>query len=357
MKNKRVILGMSGGVDSSIAALLLQKQGYEVIGFFMNCSPSGKPPWPSSIEWKKELSALKKICKKLNIQLIVKDSEKGYEEKVIKPMFKDYARGLTPNPDILCNNVGKFPSLIKLAKKHNAKFIATGHYARIKHTSKGAQLLRAKDKQKDQSYFLVGLPQSILKKCLFPIGHLTKQEVREIAKKEGFPNFNKRSSRGICYLGKIDMKAFLKSRIKPKKGKILDPDGNTIGEHPGTAFFTIGEKIGEGKGTKIDNKIRNKFGGKWYIAKKQGNTLIVAPKNHQILKTKKVKIIHFKIINKNDFPKTNLKARIRHLGKLIPGKLKDRTFTFSKPQEGLAEGQSIVLYKGEKLIGGGEIRV
>lgn len=357
--SKKVILGMSGGVDSSVAALLLQRKGFEVVGFFMNASPSDKPPWPSTIKWQDEQSTLEKICKKLNIRLIVKDSEKGYEEHVIKPMFNDYEKGLTPNPDILCNNVGKFPSLLKIAEQENADHIATGHYARVKKTNKGFALLQGKDKEKDQSYFLLGLTQETLKKTLFPIGNLTKTQVRQIARKNGFENADKRSSRGVCYLGKIDMKAFLKQRIKTKKGNILSPEGKIVGSHPGAFYFTIGEKVRENKGLAIDQSFRKPFSQKkFYIAKKtKNNELVIAPEGHQILKTKTVIINNLSLINEKDFPKSGLKARIRHLGKLVPGKLIKNHFIFSKPQEDVAEGQFIALYEGERLIGGGEIRI
>lgn len=363
MGRKKVLLGMSGGVDSSVAALLLQNKCYEVYGMFMNCSPSGKTLWPSSIAWQEEEKMVKKICKKLEIKLLVVDCEQGYENKVIKPMFKDYKKGLTPNPDVRCNNVGKFPLLLKKAKEIGAEFIATGHYARVRKSKKGYELLRGRDRKKDQSYFLIGLNQRILKKCLFPVGNLTKEKVREIAKKTGFENWNKHGSSGVCYLGKIDMKEFLHERLKEKKGKIADAEGKIIGEHKGIIYFTIGEKIGEGKGTVLDNKFRNKFGGRWYVAKKEkGNILVVAPKGHEILKTKKVFIKNFKLVNKKDFPKTNLKARIRHLGALNSGKLRRLggarwAFEFDKSQEGVAEGQFIVIYLGEKLVGGGEMRL
>lgn len=362
MKNKKVILGMSGGVDSSVAALLLQKQGYEVIGFFMNCSPSGKPPWPSTIEWQDEEKTLKGICAKLGIKLIVRDCEKGYEEKVIGPMFKDYAKGLTPNPDILCNNVGKFPSLLKVAEQEGAEFIATGHYARVRKMRKGFALYQGKDKEKDQSYFLVGLGQKILSKTLFPIGGLTKPEVREIARRNGFPNFDKRSSRGVCYLGKIDMKAFLRQRIKEKKGKIISSSGEVIGTHPGNMFFTIGERVRDKKGFSIDLDWKKKHPGRIFVAAKtRRNELVIAPEGDEILKTSKIFVKNFGLVNEKDFPKTGLKARIRHLGKLLSGKLKKDggrwKFVFSRGQEGVAEGQLIVFYKGERLIGGGEIRL
>lgn len=382
----RVVLGMSGGVDSSVAALLLQKKGYEVIGFFMNASPSDKPPWPSTIKWQDEEATLKKICDKLKIKLIVKDCEQGYEIRVIQPMFKDYERGLTPNPDILCNNVGKFPSLLKIAEQEHADHIATGHYARVKKTKQGFALLQGKDKEKDQSYFLLGLDQKTLSKTIFPIGDLTKKEVRQIAKKAGFPNFDKRSSRGVCYLGKINMKSFLKQRIKPRQGKILSPEGEIVGSHPGSFYFTIGERVRENKGLVLDQKFRKPFSQKkFYIAKKTNNNeLIIAPEGHEILKTKSVLIKNLVLVNEKDFPKSGLKARIRHLGKLIPGRLvkrreasrasfnnqdaslkhrrsisaaQDWHFIFNHGQEGIAQGQFIALYKGEKLIGGGEIRL
>jgi tRNA-uridine 2-sulfurtransferase len=362
MKNKKVILGMSGGVDSSVAALLLQKQGYEVIGFFMNASPSGKPRWPSTIKWPDEEKTLREICGKLGIRLIVKDCEEGYEKNVIKPMFDSYARGLTPNPDVLCNNVGKFPSLLKIAKQEGASFIATGHYARVRKGKKGFGLLRAKDDGKDQSYFLVGLGQKYLRKVIFPIGELTKTEVRKLAEKAGFPNFDKRSSRGVCYLGKIDMKSFLRQRIKEKPGKVLSPEGWVVGSHLGVMFFTIGERVGERNGFIIDGGYRKKNPGKLFIAgKTKKNEIIIAPEFHLALRTKRIFIRHFGLVNKVDFPKSGLMARIRHLGKLVSGKLerggKGFCFVFDKGQEGVAEGQMIVLYKGERMIGGGEIRL
>jgi tRNA-specific 2-thiouridylase len=296
-------------------------------------------------------------------QLFVIDCEQGYEKNIITPMVSDYKKGLTPNPDILCNNVGKFPGLLRKAKKIKADFIATGHYARIKKTKKGFSLLRGKDREKDQSYFLAGLPQKILQMTLFPIGNLTKKEVRKIAKRNKFPNWNKRSSRGICYLGKIDVKKFLKSRIKLKPGKILSPEGKVIGTHPGAMFFTIGERVRDKKGLNIDNEYRKKNPRRLFIAKKKANNIIViAPEKHLLLKTKKVFIKGFKMMNPKDkISKTNLKARIRHLGKLNSGKLKKEkgryVFEFLKGQEGVAEGQIIAIYKGDALVASGEIRL
>jgi tRNA-uridine 2-sulfurtransferase len=358
---KKVILGMSGGVDSSVAALLLQKQGFEVIGYFMNCGVRGKSKlWESSIDWKKDERILKRVCITLGIKLLTADCELGYEKKIIGPMFRDYEKGITPNPDILCNNIGKFPNLMKIAKEERADFIATGHYARVK----SGQLFRGKDEKKDQSYFICSLPEKILQKCLFPIGDLTKGEVRKIAKKNGFENYDKRSSRGICYLGKIDMKKFLKERIKERRGKILDTGGILIGEHPGIAFFTIGEKIGDRKGTSLNGIGRKEYSGKkLFVARKEkGNKLVVAVAGSHELKTKRVRLVKFKLIDKKErVNNKKFRARIRHLGELRSGKLRKEkkiwTFTFDKGVEGVAPGQILVLHDKERVVGCGEMRV
>lgn len=361
MKQK-VILGMSGGVDSSVAALLLQKKGFEVHGFFMNCNPHGNSKLPSAIDWKEEELILKKICHKLKIQLHIVDCELGYEKKIIQPMIGCYKKGLTPNPDILCNKIGKFPRMLKLAKGIGADYIATGHYARIKKTKNGFALFQGKDKTKDQSYFLCELNQKILSKTLFPLGNLTKKEVRKIAKKNNFPNWDKRGSRGICYLGPINLKKFLRKNIPEKIGKLLNPERQIIGSHSGTMFFTIGERIKDKDGFVIEKRYRRIYAGKkLYVAKKnKNNEIIIAPENHPLLKTKKIIIKKFKQINLKEKLKIRLKGSIRHLGELIPGKLKkekkDWVFTFNKGIKGVAPGQYIALYNKEALAACGEIR-
>tara|TARA_Y100000310_G_C20683361_1_gene817441 strand:- start:642 stop:1733 length:1092 start_codon:yes stop_codon:yes gene_type:complete len=361
MKNKTVVLGMSGGVDSSVSALLLKKQGYNVVGFFIRSYPDTTSYLSQDCPFKPDRDFAIKVAKKLKIPFEGKDYREEYFSKVIKPMFRDYKKGLTPNPDVLCNKINKFPALFKKAKEIKADFIATGHYSRIKKTSKGLQLLRGKDKTKDQSYFLHELTQSDLKKIIFPLGSKKKAEVRQIAKRNKFPNWNKHGSTGICFIGKTDMKSLLKANIKSKQGRVLDPNNKVIGTHPGSFYFTIGERIGSKHGIIIDDKYRSKMPKKLYIAKKKGNSLIVAPENHKILKTKSVSITKFRKLNPKDkIPSKGLKARIRHLGQLIPGTLKKSknkySFTFSKPQEGVAPGQSIVLYKNQQLLAAGEIR-
>ena len=362
MKNQEkqtVLLGMSGGVDSSVAALLLKKKGYKVIGIFLKNYSDTKNKITGECSWIEEREMAKKIASILQIPLLTLDYEKEYKKYVINKMFKDYAKGLTPNPDISCNTIIKFPALWKKAKDLKADYIATGHYVKVKNSKNGYELLQGKDKKKDQSYFLYELSQSDLSHSIFPLGNLTKEEVRKIAKKNHFPNWNKPGTKGICFVGKINMKDFLKRKINEKKGKILSPEGEKIGIHPGISFFTIGERIGS-KDVFIENSYRNKTKSKLYVAdKRKNNILVVAPEGNSILKKKEIKIKNLKIINKNEKIPFNFKARIRHLGNLLKGRIKKKNknyhFILNKSEKGIAPGQSIVIYHKNRVIGGGEI--
>lgn len=356
---KTVVLGMSGGVDSSVSALLLKQKGYKVIGVFLRSYPDNTNYLDSECPFKPDKQIAEKLAEKLGIEFQVVDYRKQYMSLVINPMIKSYKKNLTPNPDVQCNALIKFPVLWKIAKKFKADFIATGHYSRIKKTSLGFQLLRGVDSTKDQSYFLHELNQFDLSHTLFPLGNLTKKEVREVAKKNGFSNHDKQGSRGICFVGKTDMKSLLKANLSSSPGPVLSPEKRVVGTHPGSIFFTIGERIGPKHQVVIDDKYRNKEKSKLYVAKKEGNTITIAPQNHPILKTKEVKIQSLHKINpKTKIPPTGLKARIRHLGALHSGKLTltpKPKFTFSKAQEGIAPGQSIVFYKNKSLVCAGEI--
>jgi len=357
-KQKKVLLGLSGGVDSSVAALLLKKQGYQVIAVFMkNYSTKSKNRDIDIRCWKSEKHSAEKIAAQLDIPLIILDFEKEYRNKVINPMFEDYKKGLTPNPDTLCNKIIKFPLLWKEAKKLKADYIATGHYARIKETKKGFNLLKGKDKTKDQSYFLYQLTQKDLSHILFPNGDYTKKQIRKIAEKNNFHNASRPGTRGICFVGNVDMKRFLKQKIKEKQGIVKNQKGETIGTHPGIMYFTIGQRVGPRLGFIFNKKA--KISEKYYIVDKnsKNNILTIAPKNHNLLKKSQIKIIKFNQINPREkIHKSGIKARVRHLGDLISGTLKNNVFKFKKPQKAIAPGQSIVLYHKEKVIGGGEIR-
>lgn len=360
-KEKKVLLGMSGGVDSSVVALLLKKQGYEVIGAFMINFSETKNKLTGECNYLEDKKDAQKIAAKLDIPLKILNYEDKYKKRVIDPMFKSYKSGITPNPDSLCNKEIKFPYLWKEAKKHNCAFIATGHYAKIKKSRSKFKLFRAKDKTKDQTYFLYELNQKDLEHTLFPLGNYSKNKVRKIAKKNGFQNYDKKGTSGICFVGKIDMKSFLKQKIKTKKGKIQDPKGNIIGTHEGIMFYTIGERIREKKGLKINKDFRKKY-GKLYVADKNKlkNILTIAPEKHPLLFKKVFQIKKTNWISKEpEFPTKNTKIKVRHLGKLLPARIskenKKILCTLKKAEEGIAEGQSVVIYHKNEVLGGGEI--
>jgi tRNA-specific 2-thiouridylase len=347
---KTVVLGMSGGVDSSVAALLLQKQGYNVIGIFMKNFSDTKNKFTGECWWREELEMARNIASKLNIPLHVVDYESKYKNLVIKPMISGYASGKTPNPDIECNNLTKFPALLQAAKKFNADFIATGHYARIKEKASKFLILQGKDKTKDQSYFLYKLTQKELAKTLFPLGNMTKQQVRQLAKKKNFPNWEKHGSAGVCFIGNVPLRNYLQKHIKSKKGKVIDTSGNTIGTHQGASFYTIGQRVGPHIGVVLTNATSQK---RWYVASKKANTLTVAPQGSPSLKISSVSIK-----NAHWFfpvPKSSIKARVRHLGSLIPCKISNNKVIFAKPQQGIASGQSVVFYRGAELVSGAEM--
>jgi len=357
---EKVLLGMSGGVDSSVAALLLQKQGYKVIGAFIKSFSDTKNKLTGECAWIEELKSAQKIATMLNIELIKLDYEKEYKKSVINPLFAGYKKGLTPNPDILCNTIIKFPFLWKAAQEKGAKHIATGHYARIKKTSCGFQLWQGTDKKKDQSYFLADITQKDLEHTLFPLGSLTKEKVRAIAKKNKFPNWNKEGTRGICFVGKQNMQNFLKKRISEKQGIVKDPEGRIIGTHKGIFFYTIGQKAGENIGI-ILKKPRGMESLRFYVVSKRikKNEIIVAPENHPAMLTKTVILSKFHQLNRKERIPSELKARIRHLGRLQAGTFVKRgpkyNFIFTKPQEAVAPGQKLVLYHKAQLVASGEI--
>jgi len=360
---------MSGGVDSSVAALLMKREGYDVLGAFMK-NWSGTKDELGECNWLSERKMAMKISTLLGIPLITLDFEKQYRKEVVEKMYKDYRKGKTPNPDIDCNQKVKFPLLIKEAKKLGADFIVTGHYSRIKKNKINYELFRAKDELKDQSYFLYRLRQNELKHLIFPIGNYTKKQIREIARRKKFPNFNKKSTVGICFIGKVNLKKFLKKKIKPKKGKLLDPKGNVIGEHDGIYYYTIGQRLGPRYGIEFLKKGDDKKNLKrWYVARKnpKKNEIILAPKGHPLLFRKEIIVKDFYLIsqNKEEFKKVITKksqkvlSRIRQVGELLPSKIsydkKKIKVILNKQITGVSEGQAIVLYQGKKVLGGGEI--
>src|SRR3989338_5913120 len=288
---RKVFVAMSGGVDSSVATLLLQKSGFNLVGCYIKgwypASSAGKPQ-AFYCTLKEDRRDAMRVCAKLGISFISVDAEKEYKKEVVDYMISEYKAGRTPNPDIMCNKSVKFGVFLKKALAMGADYIATGHYVNLKSKISNLsadrqdlksvyKLLKAKDLNKDQSYFLWTLTQEQLKHCLFPLGDWLKSEVRKIAKENSLVTAEKEESQGVCFIGEFDIEDFLKKYIKQKKGKVVTVGGKIIGEHDRIAFYTIGQRHGFGFG--------GGEGGPYYIVEKdfKNNRLIVAEK-----KTKKV---------------------------------------------------------------------
>src|SRR3989344_4972158 len=259
---KKVFVGLSGGVDSSVAALLLKQQGYEVVGVYMKNWSQDLPGMPCP--WKEDFQDAKRVAVQLSIDFKVYDFEKQYRHEVVDYMLNEVKAGRTPNPDIMCNQEIKFKLFLNTALSDGTDLIATGHYARIVNSNQklensGAaknkklianssllipRLLQAKDENKDQTYFLYRITKEALQKTVFPLGELTKPAVRELAEKNNLVTAKKKESMGICFVGKVPIKDFLSQFIKTKAGKIIDQSGVTIGEHDGAIFYTIGQRHG-----------------------------------------------------------------------------------------------------------------
>lgn len=364
---KLVFVGMSGGVDSSVAALLLKKMGYEVIGIFIRS-------WSNqdlvNCPWEKDSEDARRVAEKIGIPFYVWDFEKEYKKEVVDYMIETYKKGLTPNPDVLCNKQIKFGLFLDKAKNLGADFIATGHYIKKIKTPKGFKLIQAKDLSKDQSYFLWMLNFEQIKNSLFPIGDYPKSEVRQIAQKAGLPVYNKKDSQGICFLGKVRLFDFLKNFIKEKEGEVKTIDGRVVGRHRGVWFYTIGQRhIGVSAGGLGDKHNSKPF----YVVDKdtQNNILIVAQgEDHPALYKKEIKIEKINFLSENhqnQFEKNKelkIYCRVRYRQPLFEAKLikekSDIKIIFNKSQKFVASGQSAVFYLPYKnnfeLIGGGIIK-
>ena len=326
MKKEKIVPAISGGVDSAVAGLILKKNGYDLIGAFMKNFSETKDKLTNQCLWVKEKEMAEKIATFLKIPFVVFDFEKEYKEEVIKKMLKEYQLGLTPNPDISCNSVVKFPLFWKKSKELGADKIAFGHYAKIIKKKNKFFLFEGKDKQKDQSYFLSSLNEKDLQHTIFPLENMTKKEVRQIAKKNNLPNWNKKSTSGVCFIGNVNMKEFLSKRIKNSPGPVLNTKNQRIGKHQGSSLYTIGERATPNIGIEI-KKEKGAEQKRYFIAEKKGNTLIVCPENHPSLFRKFIvlKKIHF--INQELVGK--MQARIRHLGEKHLGKLEKSGEKFS----------------------------
>ena len=348
---------MSGGVDSSVAAALLKQRGFRVVGVYMKCWIADDPLYGGCTSVDDERSA-RLAASHLGIPFYTWNFIKEYRQKVVEYMLEGYARGITPNPDIMCNKEIKFGLFFEKAMKLGADYIATGHYARLRSPAgelrRGkARIFQAKDKNKDQSYFLSFIKPEVLSHVLFPIGEYTKPQVRELARKFGLPNAERKESQGVCFIGKVNFDEFLKQHILSDPGEIVDTVGAVLGKHDGLALYTIGQRKGIGLS-----------GGPYYVVRKDfvKNQLIVS-KDERDLQTSELLFSNINWFEKPElFPMENVETRIRYRqptskASLVPmeGDKGLYRLVFSEPQRAVTPGQFAVFYKGEELLGGGVI--
>jgi len=355
-KNKKVVVAMSGGIDSSVVAALLKKEGYDVVGLFMRMHNFSKP------------DDAKKTSEKLGIDFKIIDARKEFKKRVIDYFVNEYKKGRTPNPCVECNRWIKFNFLIKELIKQKADHIATGHYARINENSKcktqndkskckNYKLITAEDKNKDQSYFLWTLNQKQLAKILFPIGDYTKTKIKKIAKDLKLPTYKNKESQEICFIKDVDLYKFLNSKIKTKKGDIITINGKKVGKHKGLHLYTIGQR----KGIRIGGI------GPFYVVDKnyKKNELIVAQSDfNEALFKKEMMVENINWINKINLP-TKCKVKIRYLHPAVPCRVMnyesrimnhEYKVVFDKKQRAITPGQSAVFYLKDEVLGGGIIK-
>jgi tRNA-specific 2-thiouridylase len=351
--SRKILLALSGGVDSAVAAALLKKQGFEVTAVFFR--------FLGNKEAETSLKKAKKIAKKLDISLKVIDARKEFKKKVIDCFVRDYGNGITPNPCVRCNREMKFKLLFDLLKKMKADCAATGHYASINvrpfpspkspGIPQGRTLCEARDKSKDQSYFLYRLTQRELSKIIFPLGEHKKAEVKKLAKKLNLPVLDSRESQDVCFIPGNDLNTYLNKYIKRKPGNIVDESGNILGTHKGLPFYTIGQR----RGIEIGGK-----GPYFVIGKNSRKNELVVSNDSKSLLIKKFELKNVHWINKpTKFP-ANAKIQTRYHSVKISAKIKktkgDRWEVKSKvPFRAVTPGQSAVFYQGEEVIGGGII--
>jgi tRNA-specific 2-thiouridylase len=390
---KRVVVGLSGGVDSSVAAWLLKQQGHDLVALFMVNWHERVGAVTSACTWEEDALIAEMVAKKLSIPFHIVDLSKDYKKRVVDYMFAEYQAGRTPNPDVLCNREIKFDTFLEEALKLGADFVATGHYCRKEETGVDGKtmyrLLAGSDPNKDQSYFLCQLSQQQLSKALFPIGHLLKPEVREIARQQNLPTAERKDSQGICFVGKVDLPTFLQQQLEPKTGNVIEIpaslmekkkqvevseenyrrlcypfpykpwNGKVIGEHQGAHFYTIGQRKGLNIGGHHDPLFvigtdvkRNII----YVGEGQNHPglfrkgLFVAANNmHWIRNDLKMK----------PGEKREFDIRIRYRQPLEKGVIHQKEdgayFIFENEQRGITSGQFAAWYLGEELIGSGVI--
>lgn len=351
----RVVIGMSGGVDSSVAALLLKQQGYEVIGIFMK-------NWDDTDEYghctaEADFQDVQRVCEQIGIPAYSVNFEKEYSEKVFKYFLDEYKKGRTPNPDVMCNREIKFGEFLDKALELEADYIATGHYAQVDYVDGEYRLLRGADNNKDQTYFLNALSQYQLSKAMFPIGHLNKPELRKIAEEANLATAKKKDSTGICFIGERDFREFLSKFLPAQPGEIRTLDGEVKGTHQGLMYYTLGQRKGIGIGGEGS-------GEPWFVVEKdiENNILFVAQgSDHPRLYSKSLIATDVNWISEKDKEAVftcTAKFRYRQPDQNVTVKSGPNNtceVIFEKPQKAITPGQAVVFYQGDVCLGGGTI--
>ncbi len=348
-----VVVGMSGGVDSSVAALLLKEKGYDTIGLFMNNWEEQEDGQCTSAE---DWADVQAVCGKIGIPFYSVNFSKEYYERVFEHFLSEYAKGRTPNPDVLCNREIKFGAFKEYALKLG-DYVATGHYCNIGRQNGLPTLLKATDVDKDQTYFLCDTKTHQLENVMFPIGGMVKSEVRAIAEKYGLVTSKKKDSTGICFIGERKFRSFLNRYLPAKPGTIVDTNGKEIGRHEGLMYYTLGQRRGLGIGG-----IKGEAQNRWHVVSKDlnANKLVVSCGEGEELLTCGLKTEGFNIIGSDDLPEIfecTAKMRYRQSEQSVTVRLgfDGATIKFAKRQRAVTPGQYAVLYLGDRCIGGGVI--
>ena len=352
-ENRRVIVGMSGGVDSAVAALLLKEQGYEATGVFMRNWEDQDGTCPAEEDYED----VRRVSEALDIPYYTVNFTRDYRDRVFSYFLSEYAAGRTPNPDVLCNTEIKFKAFLDFALKSGADRLATGHYARLSRDGTGVRLLKGLDGGKDQTYFLAGLTQEQLGRTLFPVGAMEKRAVRDLARRHALPVAEKKDSTGICFIGERNFKKFLMSYLPATPGDMVDEHGRRIGRHDGLMYYTLGQRRGLGIGGRSDGS-----GESWFVIGKdlRRNLLIVQQGEHEELYSLSLTVDDLNIIPQEDLPKSfscMAKFRYRQPDQPVHVELRDggALVRFETPQRAVTPGQWCVLYRGDECLGGGPI--